>query len=120
MDAGVLALFIPLLALVIPIVAILVKPATEAGKRSERVEARKTYERIAVEKLEVIKTALTMGLPHDQLVELDARLEKLIGSDKLKGLLEDTPTIPVASQELLDTDLDSEIRRLHQRQGQKA
>jgi hypothetical protein len=118
---GFVALMIPVMALMIPIVAILTKPLTDAGKRRERENARKSYERIALEKLEVIKTAITMGYTHQELDALDHRLEKLIGADRLKTLLNDKePGVPQAKGDLLDTDLDAEIRRLQDaRQSQR-
>jgi len=110
---GVIALMIPILALAIPIVAILIKPITESMHKKERAEARKTYERIALEKLEVLKTALAMGYTHNELQELDARLEKLVGADKLQTLLNARqPVTPAAQTELMDTDLEAEIQRL--------
>jgi hypothetical protein len=110
---GIVALMIPILALSIPIVAILLKPISESMHKRERAEARKTYERIALEKLEVIKTALAMGYTHSELQELDARLERLVGADKLQTLLDGTqPATPVAQPELLDSDLEAEILRL--------
>ena len=54
---------------------------------AQRSEALKTYERLAREKLDVIKTAVAMGYSENELAALDARLEKLIGEDKLKSLL---------------------------------
>lgn len=110
-------ILIPLTALVIPIVAILVRPMTLRMQQSERERARKLYERIVMEKLDVIKTAVAMGNSEGDLADLDARLERLVGADKLASLLSDAkpaaPETPATSQ-LLDTDLDSEVRR---RQG---
>ena len=118
MDPAILALFIPILALAIPIVAILVKPMSESMHKHERAEARRLYERIALEKLEVMKTALAMGYTHNELQELDARLEKLVGADKLQTLLDaKQPDLPAAQTELLDTDLEAEIQR--QRSGRE-
>ena len=114
MDAATLALMIPILALMIPVVAICVKPFGDAMRKRERDEARRTYERIALQKLDVIKTALTMGYSQAELHDLDARLERLIGADKLQGLLAANPQTPVAAlgdSDMLDTDLDSEVQR---------
>lgn len=97
----------------IPIVAILVKPVTDAMHRTERAEARRSYERIALEKLEVIKTALAMGYAADDLKDLDARLEQLVGADKLQSLLDTKrPATPEAPPALRDTDLEAELQRL--------
>ncbi|MCH7471912.1 hypothetical protein IIA79_03060 [bacterium] len=73
--------WIPLTALAIPIVRSMIGPIMQRQRIAERKEARKTYERIVMEKLEVMKTALTMGMGKDDLAELDERLEKLIGAD---------------------------------------
>ena len=106
-----LALMIPIIALMIPIVAILVKPFSDAMRRRERVEARKAYQRLVEEKLDVIKTAIAMGYGDAELRELDARLEKLVGTEKLKELLEVRPGVPVPDAELSDTDLAGELAR---------
>jgi hypothetical protein len=56
------------------------------------------------------------------LKDLDARLEQLVGSDKLEGLLsgKDAPAVPQVKpdSELMDADLEAEIKRL-QRQQEK-
>jgi hypothetical protein len=90
------------------------QPGIEAEKlrAKERTEARALYERLVKEKLEVIKTAITMGYGRDDLKDLDARLEELIGKDKIDKLVDDTPTIPLADADLLDADLQAEIDRL--------
>ena len=72
-------------------------PATEIARidAKDRADARALYERITNDKLEVIKTALAMGYNHNDLKDLDDRLEGLIGSEKLHNLLEsDSPTAP--------------------------
>ena len=110
MDLGALALMIPIIAVCIPIVAIMVNPYRENLKKRERDDARKTYERIVMEKLDVMKTAIAMGQSGDDLEELDARLERLVGSDKLQGLLNPKmPKIPLADETLLDADLLEEV-----------
>src|SRR5687768_11854871 len=88
-------ILIPMMALLIPIVAIMGPTLTEPFKQrmrmAERREARKLYERMMLEKLDVLKTGIAMGYSKDEMRELDARLERLIGSEKLKGLLEQDP-----------------------------
>lgn len=115
-------ILIPLTALAIPIVAILVRPMTLRMQQSERERARKLYERIVLEKLDVIKTAVAMGHNRDELAGLDARLERLVGADKLASLLSESnpavPATPVAG-ELLDTDLDSELDALRRPAGEQ-
>lgn len=103
---------IPIIVACIPIVAILVNPYRETLKKRERDDARKTYERIVMEKLDVMKTAIAMGQSGDDLQELDSRLERLVGADKLQGLLNPkSPRIPKADQALLDSDLVEEVNR---------
>lgn len=113
---GALALMIPIVALCIPIVAILVKPFSESAKQHERIEARKLYERLALEKLDVIKTAVAMGYAQSDLGELDARLERLIGAEKLQQLLDPkTPGVPLAQGEILQAELTDELEQLRRR-----
>ncbi len=75
-------------------------------------KALETYERLAKEKLEVIKTALAMGYKDDDLAALDARLERLVGRDKLAEILQGSGAAAMASADLLDTQLDHEVERL--------
>ena len=77
-------------------------------------KALQTYERLAREKLEVIKTALAMGYSDADIAKLDARLEKLIGQDKLEAVLRGQGAAVVSNADLLDTELDREIKRLQQ------
>jgi len=85
----------------------------ERIKAQDRADARALYERITRDKLDVIKTALAMGIDQQQLKELDARLEKLIGSEKLHALLEaQNPDVPPLKDELLDVDLSQELENL--------
>jgi len=77
-------------------------------------KALETYERLAREKLEVIKTALTMGYSDDDLKRLDERLEKLIGKDKLAQIMRGDGPGAMADADLLDTQLDHELERLKQ------
>lgn len=108
-------ILIPLFALAIPIVAILVRPMTLRMQMSERERARKLYERVMMEKLDVIKTAVAMGHGKQELVELDERLERLVGADKLADLLsESTPVMPqtASAGEFSSADLDHELQDL--------
>lgn len=77
-------------------------------------KALETYERLAREKLEVMKTALTMGYSDEELKRLDDRLEKLIGKDKLAQILRGDGPAAMADADLLDTQLDHELERLKQ------
>jgi len=101
------------MALAIPIVAILVKPYTERAKQLERREARQMYERLALEKLDVIKTAVAMGFSHNEIGHLDARLEQLIGKEQMAGLLDKkVPVDPLPDSDLMDVDLQAELDRI--------
>jgi|GEM_PF-1818199 len=84
----------------------------EKMRQKERAEARKLYDKLATEKLDIIKTAVAMGHTHDELAELDARLEKLVGPEKLTQLLDETPTVKIVEEDLMDEDLEGEIARL--------
>jgi hypothetical protein len=113
-DPAILALMIPVLALLIPIVAIAMAPVKQALKLRAQGDSRKLYERLAREKLDVLRTAITMGYKEDQLAELDARLERLVGADKLEGLLADKPQTPPIKAVLAQADLETEMERIRQ------
>ncbi len=116
---GALALLIPVIAVSIPIVAILVKPFSDSAKRRERSEARRMYERLALEKLDVIKTAVAMGYAQSDLKELDARLERLIGAEQLAQLLDPKiPGVPEAGQEVLHAELIDELEQMRRQRAQ--
>jgi hypothetical protein len=119
MDIAHLALMIPIIGVCIPIVAILVDPLKRRMAMDERREARKLYERIATEKLDVMKTAIAMGYGHDDLRELDQRLQKLIGADEVAKLLEPgKPSVPIASMDLKDIDITGEMERQSRKRRQ--
>jgi hypothetical protein len=82
----------------------------ERHRRRERAAARRMYERVIHHKLEVIETALAMGYTHDEVRQLDSRLEQLIGAERMKALLEGpTPGIPTTGELPVDDDLRREI-----------
>lgn len=111
---------IPITALLIPIVAILTGPFNKRLAMRERREARQMYERIVMEKLDVIKTAIAMGQSGADLKDLDQRLANLIGSEELAKLLDSkTPNTPEASTELRDAELSSEIHIQQARQRER-
>jgi len=61
----------------------------------------------------VIKTALAMGRSDNEIAELDKRLERLVGADRLNSLLDPkTPQPPPVESEFLETDLIAEYDRL--------
>lgn len=90
----------------------------ERIRAKDRAEARELYERIVREKLDVIKTALAMGYNQQEIDQLDTRLEKLVGSDKLKAIL-DGQAAPTPDGELLDADLSQELNALKEAAKQR-
>jgi hypothetical protein len=78
--------------------------------RRERTAARRMYERVMHHKLEVIETALAMGYTVGEVRDLDARLERLIGAERMQALLDErTPGLPTTGELPSDDDLKSEI-----------
>lgn len=112
-------ILIPLAALCIPVFAILMEPLKVRMAQAERKQARELYERIIMEKLDVIKTAVAMGNSKEDIDDLDQRLERLVGSDKLAALLDEknSPKVPELKPDidLLDRDLEREIERLQRK-----
>jgi len=83
-----------------------------SSKNRQAERARDTYERLVRDKLDVIKTAIAMGRSDDEIRELDRRLERLIGTEQLKGLLDQRkPQAPHAHPDLHDADLLDEVDR---------
>ena len=81
----------------------------------ERADARRLYREIVMEKLDVIKTALAMGFQRDEVIELDRRLERLVGSRQLRELLDrKQPETPIASGDLMNADLLAETEQIQQ------
>ena len=112
-NVAIIGVMIPIVALLIPIVAILTGPINKRAAINERREARQLYERIVMEKLDVVKTAIAMGHSTQDLQELDKRLENLIGTDELKKLLDPKqPKTPDATPELRAVDLQSELKHV--------
>ena len=82
-------------------------------KQGERERGRETFERLTREKLDVIRTAIAMGRSDDEILDLDKRLEALIGTKQMLGLLDQkAPQTPVASSQIQDADLIAEVDRL--------
>ena len=85
-------------------------------KRQQIERSRQTYERLARDKIDVIRTALAMGRSDEDIRDLDERLERLIGADQMKSLLDPiNPRPPLPQAELHDADLLSEVERSRQR-----
>ena len=81
--------------------------------KSERDKALEVYRDIAREKLDVMKNAIAMGYTESELENLDKRLEKLIGRDKLEEILDGG--LPQADHDMLDRDLLRELNRLREK-----
>lgn len=109
-------ILIPLTALLIPIVAIALEPLKDRARQAERREARQAYERLMLEKLDILKTGIAMGYSQADLRELDARLEKLIGQDKLKNLL-DAKSNKKLEKEIRALEVESELEAAAQAAG---
>jgi hypothetical protein len=84
----------------------------ERLKQQERASARQQYERLAAEKMQVMRDAIAMGYQEAELKSLDARLEQLVGPERLSQLMEDTPDVQLRDVDLLDEDIQAEIDRL--------
>lgn len=89
-------------------------------KQGERERARATFERLTRDKLDVIRTALAMGRSDDEVLELDQRLERLIGTEQMLGLLDPkAPKTPRVNAQIMDADLVVEVERQQQDTGTK-
>lgn len=71
----------------------------EKLRNADREKSRALFERLAQQKLEIVKSAITMGYREADLDALDARLEKVIGAQKLQALLGELPSadLPAAA-----------------------
>jgi hypothetical protein len=101
-----------------PLIFVLRKPLQIWLAQRERREARQLYERLTMEKLDVIKTAVAMGMKKDDLADLDSRLERLIGEDQMKSLLLQEPQVP-GGNSLASSGLDSEALAAAKRRAQR-
>jgi hypothetical protein len=95
--------------------------ARGSAERRERDTARQTYEKVMLEKLDVVKTAIVMGYSHNELAELDRRLATLIGEDRLKGLTVEKgkPTVPQVGSAEIEREIYAvaELARQHRQQN---
>jgi hypothetical protein len=81
-------------------------------KQTHENKQRALYERVVLEKMDVIKTAVAMGYSQQELANLDRRLEQLIGAEQLQALQHGQAVQLKAGPELRAVELDSELRRL--------
>lgn len=70
--------------------------------RLERREIRQQYTDLMLEKLEIIKSAIAMGHTSDEIADLDERLEKLIGTEKMLETLRSPTNDALQQAEHLD------------------
>ncbi len=93
----------------------------ERIRAQDRADARALYERVTRDKLDVLKTAIAMGYTQQDLQALDARLEQLIGTEKLHALLQDPQVAaPLLTSQLLDLDLAQELEQVKPRRETQA
>ena len=90
-----------------------------AADRRERHKIREHYTTMVKEKLDVLKTALAMGRDADEIAELDKRLERLIGTEKMLQTLreptaKDTAEMQQLANKLNAYELDSPMERPRQ------
>jgi hypothetical protein len=69
-----------------------------SGDSDVRMAALRTYEKLASEKLDVVRRALDLGWGDAELKALDARLEQLVGRESLER---------IASGDVLSRDLET-------------
>lgn len=62
----------------------------EKLRLADREKARALFERLSLEKLDVLKTSIQSGYKEEELARLDERLERIIGSTKLQQLLDES------------------------------
>jgi len=74
----------------------------------ERREIRESYTDLVREKLDLIRTALTMGYEDVEIKQLDTRLEKLIGTQKLMETLGNPKKTGAAREALESKDLEGQ------------
>lgn len=80
----------------------------ERLRLADRDKARALFERLSMEKLDVLKTSIQSGYKEDELARLDERLERIIGSERLQQLLAES-TAPAAPPAVAGTVLHSEL-----------
>ncbi len=62
----------------------------EKLRLADRDKARQLFERLSLEKLELLKVSIQSGYKEEELARLDERLERIIGSERLQRLLDDS------------------------------
>ncbi len=80
--------------LCIPLLGVALYPLNVVIGNVFRERRHRMVRDVLNERLDVVRTAIAMGYNEDQLAELDARLERLVGRPQLEALL--TQDKPVA------------------------
>jgi hypothetical protein len=74
----------------------------ERIRAEERSKSREMFERLALEKLDIIKTSVALGGKESELRELDDRLERVIGGAEMRRLLRDE--LPLAELDEVENE----------------
>lgn len=80
-----------------------------------KLAALKSHEKLALEKLEVLKQALAMGWDDAQLKALDARLDQLVGRDNVARIAA-SGELPAAGLESMALNPAEELARMRSRE----
>ena len=78
---------------------------------------RQMYVDLVKEKLDIIRSALAMGYSDQALSELDQRLERLIGSEKMLQTLRtegEALSVKVSDPKIPDNDMEREVEQVKQ------
>jgi hypothetical protein len=108
-------ILVPLAMVGLVAFALMLDAVKEGARKRERDAARKMYERLMLEKLDVIKTAVAMDYHGDELAALDRQLEQLIGQEQMQQLLDKkTPGVALPSQDLSEASAGAISRKLRE------
>ena len=85
-------------------------------RQRDKENARRAYRDLLRDKVDVIKTAMLIDYKFDEVLELDKRLEKLVGEDKLRLLLNgDASQLKAAALHEAPADFELEISNRRRR-----
>lgn len=84
------------------------------GEEDLKLAALKSNEKLALEKLDVVRQAIAMGWKDAELKELDGRLEKLVGTDSVARIVSGSalPSAELSSGEPGQTDSPASQRTM--------
>ena len=95
------------------VLGLLIHMFVQSARRERRSQrAIDTYQRIVIEKMDVLKTAIAVGFDSDQLDELDTRLERLIGAEKLQELMGGKAVAIATPPAAMDEVLYQQVERI--------